>query len=62
MIAEYMEGFQRCYPGKTVELRPVKVRREIRYRVIINGEGGDRLLSADEVKSSTRDFNKGVRL
>jgi hypothetical protein len=60
MIAEYIEGFQRCYPGKQVELKPKKTREgDIRFRVLINREPGDILLSEGDVKSATRLFNRG---
>jgi hypothetical protein len=64
MIAEYIEAFQRCYPGRSVELKPKRDNRtrEIRWRVIIDKDGGDRLLSDDEVKQATRDFNRGRKL
>lgn len=59
MIAEYKEAFGRCYPHHHIEVKPKKVRDEVRFRVIINGEAGDLLLSADDLKGATRLFNQG---
>ena len=59
MIAEYKEAFVRCYPHHHVEVKPKKVRDEIRYRVIVNGEAGDLLLSSDDLKHATKLFNRG---
>lgn len=59
MIDDYKAAFNRCYPHHHVAVKPKKVRGEIRYRVIINGEAGDLLLSADDMKGATRLFNRG---
>jgi hypothetical protein len=63
MIAEYIEAFQRCYPGRSVELKPKldNRTREMRWRVIIDKDPGDILLTEAEVKSATRDFNRGMK-
>lgn len=59
MIPEYKEAFSRCYPHHHIEVKPKKVRDELRFRVIINGEAGDLLLSAEDMKGATRLFNQG---
>ena len=62
MIEAYKEAFSRNYPHHDVKVRPRRGRKhgdEIKYAVIINGDSGDMLLSADDLRSSTRDFNRG---
>lgn len=61
MIAEYVEAFNRCYPHHHVKVKPVRKHRdpEVQYRVFINGDGGEHTLTADDIKSATRMFNRG---
>ncbi len=59
MIQEYKEAFLRCYPHKTVEVKPRKVRGELRFSVVINGDRGDLLLTEEQVGEATRAFNRG---
>lgn len=60
MIHAYIEGFKRHYPHHEVKVKPVRDKRypEPRYRVFINGEGGDITLSADDMRFATRMFNR----
>ena len=59
MIADYIEAFQSIYPGHTVEVKPKKVRGEIRFQVIVDGDRGDITLSESDVKEATRAFKRG---
>lgn len=59
MIREYKEAFQRCYPDKSVEVRPKKVKGEIRFRVVVDKDPGDLLLTKDDIMYATKQFNRG---
>lgn len=60
MIAEYKAAFNRCYPDKTVDLKPKKMRNgEIRFRVIVDKDPGDMLLTQDDLKYATQLFERG---
>lgn len=59
MLDDYKQAFLACYPHKTIEILPKKVRGEIRYRVFIDKDGGDTLLSGDDIKFATRMFRRG---
>lgn len=61
VIAEsYVEAFQRCYPQKNVQVVPRHVSAwEIRYRVYVDGEPGDSLLTEDDLRFATALFNRG---
>lgn len=61
MIAEYVEGFNRHYPQKTCKLKPKRVRGEVRFQVIIDGDAGDITLSETDVREATRAFNRGIK-
>jgi hypothetical protein len=58
-IDAYKEAFSRNYPHHTCKVTPRRVRGELRYAIIINGDKGDLLLSEEDVRSATRDFNRG---
>lgn len=58
-VALYVEAFKRCYPQKTIELKPKKVQGEYRWQVIINSEKGELLLTDEDLQSATRLFNRG---
>lgn len=60
MYDAYIQAFHRCYPHKSVSIAPKRQRNgEVMHRVIIDGEGGDILLTADDLKFATRMFNRG---
>ena len=58
-IDAYKQAFTRCYPEKNLEIKPRRVRQEMRYQVVINQDKGDLLLSESDMRSATRDFNRG---
>jgi hypothetical protein len=60
MIQEYKDAFNACYPHKSVDVVPVKQRdRSIKYRVVIDHDRGDILLSEDDMQFATRMFKRG---
>jgi hypothetical protein len=62
MIAEYIAAFNRCYPHKTVEIKPIQGKKPndpLKYSVIIDQQRGDILLSEDDLRYATRLFNAG---
>lgn len=59
MVSEYIEAFHTCYPHKSIEVKPKKVKGEIMFRVIIDKEPGDILLTPDDMKFATRLFKRG---
>lgn len=59
MYEAYKQAFLACYPHKTIDIVPKKVRGEVRHRVFIDKDGGDTLLSDDDIKFATRMFRRG---
>lgn len=53
----YIEAFQRCYPGVPVEIKQAGGK----YKVIIRGEWTreDEPLTLEQLQQATLDFNKG---
>jgi hypothetical protein len=60
-INEYKQAFNTCYPQKKVDVKIFRQRGEniIRHRIIIDGDAGDISLTEAEMRSATRDFNRG---
>ena len=58
MIQQYIEAFTRCYPEKNVEVRPTfnKQGTQIGWRVGINGDFGNLVLSDADIREATRAF------
>lgn len=61
MIAEYIAAFHRCYPHKACEVRPVRKRGEVRFRVLIDNDGGEFTYSDEDLREATRMFLRGKR-
>lgn len=61
MIQEYIEAFGRHYPQKRCEIKPKRIRGELRYRVFIDGDAGDITLSEADMREATRMFNRGIK-
>lgn len=60
MIAAYMAAFLSCYPHKSIDVREKRMKDgSVMHRVLINGEGGDILLSEDDLRYATRLFKRG---
>jgi hypothetical protein len=59
VIPEYIEAFNRCYPQKKCEIKPKRVRGQVEFRVIIDGDDGGVTLSNDDLREATRMFNRG---
>lgn len=54
---KYVEAFRTAYPQKTVCVYPVRnAGGEYKFKVTINGEGGDRRLIWGELKDATAAF------
>lgn len=60
MVQEYISAFQRCYPQAQVDVKNAynKEGRHIGYRVGINGDYGNLVLSADDIREATRAFKR----
>lgn len=58
MLQQYIDAFQRCYPQKTVRVKPADMRRggSMSFWVYINGDKGDRPLTTAELESATRNM------
>lgn len=60
MVEEYIQAFLSCYPHKHIEVHPKTMKdRSIRYRVMIDRDGGDILLSEDDMRFATRLLRRG---
>lgn len=59
LMQEYVAAFNRCYPHKMVELKPTKIRGEVRFRVVIDQDAGDLTLSENDLRDAVRMFNRG---
>jgi hypothetical protein len=56
----YIQAFLSCYPHKTIEVIPVTQRdHSIKFRVVIDHQRGDILLSQDDIEFATRMFSRG---
>lgn len=57
---EYVEAFTKCYPQKRCEVKNAynKQGMHIGYRVGINGDFGDRILSEQDMREAIRVFNR----
>ncbi len=62
VIQAYIQAFGRCYPHHSLKVKPKKMRGELKFAVVINEDRGDLLLSEEDLRSSTRDFNRGKTL
>ncbi len=56
-INAYIAAFQSTYPQKKVDIRPAQ---HGNYRVVINGDAGDIVLSEFDMRTSTRFLNNQV--
>lgn len=61
MIGEYVAAFNRCYPQKKIEVKGFRKRGELRFKVLIDGDAGSDTYTEDQLRSATRDFNRGRR-
>jgi hypothetical protein len=59
IIAQYLEAFGQHYPAMQVQVKPKRVRGDLKFAVLINGDAGDLLLSEDDLRSAIRMFNRG---
>lgn len=63
VVAHYIDAFQGCYPHKTIEVKPKRVRTgnavEIKFAVLIDNDAGSILLSEGDLRSATRLFKRG---
>lgn len=56
-IADYEAAFLVAYPQKTVQVKKAPARGDVaQYHVIIDGDKGDRTLTAAELKEATKAF------
>lgn len=58
-MGAYIQAFLSCYPHKSIEVIPVRSRDGIKYRVVIDHNRGDILLSEDDLAFATRMFKLG---
>ena len=61
MLTSYINAFQKHYPSKKVEIKPTKPKKgtgEAQWHVYIDGDHGNRAMTASEIHQATLDFNK----
>ena len=58
-ITAYKQAFLSCYPQKTIDVKPRRVRGALMYRVIIDSDPGDTMLSEEDMRGATRMFMRG---
>lgn len=60
MIQQYIDSFTKCYPQKKCEVKPAYNRQgmQIGYRVAINGDWGDLVLSESDMHNAIVSFNR----
>lgn len=60
MIQRYIESFTKCFPQKKCEVKPAYNKQgvQIGYRVAINGDWGDLVLSETDMREAIVSFNR----
>lgn len=64
VVNQYTAAFGSVYPQRKLEVSPAGRERmsgEAKFRVIVDGDAGDRALMLSELQSSSMDFLKGRR-
>jgi hypothetical protein len=56
-IEAYIQGFKKHYPEKEVLVKSKRHNGNWCYRVVINGDAGDLLLTEQDMRDATRMFN-----
>lgn len=59
LISRYLEAFAKHYPAKNVKVKPKRLRGDLKFQVVIDGDAGDMLLSEDDIRAAVRMFNRG---
>ena len=62
MIQQYIDAFERCYPGGRVQVKPTRVKGDpdMHYWVSIDGSKGDRPLTWQDMAEATRLRTAGI--
>lgn len=60
MIQQYIDSFTKCYPQKKCEVHRAYNKQgvAIGYRVAINGDRGDLVLSETDMREAIKAFNR----
>lgn len=60
-VQAYVEAFQRCYPQTSMHVRNRwdRTNGTMTHYVVINGDRGEFALNEEQMRSATRDFNRG---
>lgn len=60
MIQQYIDSITKCYPQKKCEVKPAYNKQgfQIGYRVAINGDWGDLVLTDTDMRVAIAAFNR----